>query len=180
MNERTLVIVKPDGVEQSLTGEIIKRYESVGLKLVAMKMIVPTEEMAIDHYYKIGGEDWLEAVGAKARAAYEKKGEQSPYKKNRDNGVAVMNANAKYLSSGPVIAMIWQGEGAVDLVRKVTGGTEPVTADKGTIRGDLASDSYAAADAEGRSVHNLVHASGTIDEARQEIDMWFRPEEITS
>jgi nucleoside-diphosphate kinase len=72
-NERSLVIIKPDGVQRSLIGEIIKRYEQVGLKLVGLKMVIPTEEMATDHYYKVGGEAWLEAVGAKARAAYEKK-----------------------------------------------------------------------------------------------------------
>ncbi len=179
-NEKTLVIIKPDGVQRSLIGEIIGRYERVGLKLVAMKFLRPTEEMATDHYYKVGGEAWLEAVGAKARAAYEKKGQQSPFETNRENGVAVMKANARYMSAGPVVAMVWQGAHAVPLVRKMTGGTEPLTSDMGTIRGDFTLDSYAAADVDKRSIRNLMHASGTVEEAEQEIGMWFKPEEVLS
>lgn len=177
-NERTLVIIKPDGVQRSLIGEIIGRYERVGLKLVGLKLLIPTEEMAIDHYYKVGGEDWLEAVGAKAQAAYEKKGQQSPYATNRENGEAVMKANAKYLSAGPVVAMVWQGNQAVPLVRKLTGGTEPLGSDVGTIRGDFTLDSYDAADTDSRSIRNLIHASGTVDEANKEIPMWFKEEEL--
>ena len=175
-----MVIIKPDGVQRSLIGEIIKRFELVGLKLVGLKMLIPTEQMATDHYYNVGGEEWLEAVGAKARAAYEKKGQESPYKTNRDNGVAVMEANAKYLSAGPVIAMIWQGGHAVELVRKIAGFTEPLTAAPGTIRGDFTLDSFAAADTDRRSIRNLIHASGKVEEAEKEIDMWFKPEEVLS
>jgi len=180
MQEKTLVIIKPDGVQRSLIGEIIKRFELVGLKLVGLKMTIPTEQMATDHYYKVGGEEWLEAVGAKARAAYEKKGKESPYKTNRENGVAVMEANAKYMSAGPVIAMIWQGGNAIELVRKIAGFTEPLTAAPGTIRGDFTLDSFSAADTDGRSIRNLIHASGKAEEAEQEIDMWFKPEEVLS
>ena len=175
-----MVIIKPDGVQRSLIGEIIKRFELVGLKLVGLKMLIPTEQMATDHYYNVGGEEWLEAVGAKARTAYEKKGQESPYKTNRDNGVAVMEANAKYLSAGPVIAMIWQGGHAVELVRKIAGFTEPLTAAPGTIRGDFTLDSFAAADTDRRSIRNLIHASGKVEEAEKEIDMWFKPEEVLS
>lgn len=176
--ERTLVIIKPDGVQRTLIGEIIKRYERVGLKMIALKMLIPTEEMAVKHYYEVGGDAWLEEVGRKARAAYEKKGMQSPYATNMENGKAVMMSNAKYLSSGPVIAMIWQGNGAVGLVRKITGGTEPLTSDVGTIRGDLTLDSYQIADVDQRSVRNLIHASGNTEEAEKEIPIWFKKEEI--
>jgi len=176
--ERTLVIIKPDGVQRSLAGEIIKRYERTGLKLIAMKIVVPGIEMAEKHYYDVGGEEWLEEVGRKARAAYEKKGLKSPYKTNRDNGMAVLKSNAKYLSSGPVIAMIWQGNQAVGLVRKITGATEPLSSDVGTIRGDFTLDSYAMADMDSRSVRNLIHASGTVEEAEKEIPNWFKKDEI--
>lgn len=176
--ERTLVIIKPDGIQRSLIGELIHRYERTGLKLVALKMAIPTEKMAIKHYYEVGGDAWLEEVGRKARAAYEKKGLKSPYVNNMENGRAVMMANAKYLSSGPVIAMVWQGNGAVALVRKITGGTEPLTSDVGTIRGDLTLDSYAMADLDRRSVRNLIHASGTTDEAEKEIAIWFKKDEL--
>jgi len=176
--EKTLVIVKPDGVQRSLIGEIIKRYERSGLKLIGLKMVMPTEEMATRHYYEVGGDEWLESVGEKARASYEKKGLKSPYKTNMDNGQAVLKANAKYLSSGPVVAMVWQGNQAVALVRKITGGTEPLTSDVGTIRGDLTLDSYAIADIDQRSVRNLIHASGDVDEATKEIDIWFKKDEL--
>ena len=176
--ERTLVIIKPDGVQRSLIGEIIKRYERSGLKLIATKMLIPTEDMAIKHYYEVGGDAWLEEVGRKARESYEKKGLKSPYDTNMENGQAVMKSNAKYLSSGPVVAMIWQGNQAVALVRKITGGTEPLTSDVGTIRGDFTLDTFALADMDQRSVRNLIHASGAIEEAEKEIPIWFDAREI--
>jgi nucleoside-diphosphate kinase len=141
-------------------------------------MVIPTEEMAIEHYYGVGGDEWLEAVGKKESASYEKKGLKSPYKTYKENGMAVMKANAKYLSSGPVIAMIWQGNMAVGIVRKITGSTEPLTSDVGTIRGDFTIDSYALADTDNRSVRNLIHASGTVEEAAKEIKIWFKEVEI--
>ncbi|MEK7557949.1 MAG: nucleoside-diphosphate kinase [Patescibacteria group bacterium] len=177
-NEQTLVIIKPDGIQRCLIGEIIRRYERTGLKLKAIKMVIPSEEMAIQHYYEVGGDAWLEEVGRKARASYEKKGLTSPHATNMDNGKAVMAANAKYLSSGPVIAMIWQGNGSVGLVRKITGGTEPLTSDIGTIRGDFTIDSYAMADIDQRSIRNLIHSSGTIEEAEKEIKIWFKENEL--
>jgi nucleoside-diphosphate kinase len=177
-NERTLVIIKPDGPQRSLIGEIIKRYERSGLKLVAMKMLIPTEEMAIKHYYEVGGDAWLEEVGRKARENYERKGLKSPYATNMDNGQAIMKSNAKYLSSGPVVAMIWQGNQATALVRKITGGTEPLSSDVGTIRGDFTLDTYQMADLDQRSIRNLIHASGNTEEAEKEIPIWFNSEEI--
>jgi nucleoside-diphosphate kinase len=176
--ERTLVIIKPDGIQRSLIGEIIKRYERVGLKMIALKMLVPTEEMAIKHYYEVGGDAWLEEVGRKAREAYKKKGLESPFTTNMDNGRAIMKSNAKYLSSGPVIAMIWQGNQAVGLVRKITGGTEPLSSDMGTIRGDFTLDTYQMADLDQRSIRNLIHASGLSEEAEKEIPIWFSENEI--
>jgi len=177
-NEKTLVVIKPDGVQRSLVGEIIKRYERTGLKMIGIKMIIPAEDMAVKHYYDIGGDAWIEEVGRKARAAYEKKGEVSPFKTNKENGEAVLKANAKYLSSGPVVAIVWQGAGAVELVRKITGATAPLLADVGTIRGDFTLDSFALADTDGRSVRNLIHASGTVEEAEKEIGIWFDEKEV--
>lgn len=176
--ERTLVIIKPDGVQRSLIGEIMKRYERVGLKMIALKMMVPTEDMAIKHYYEVGGDAWLEEVGRKAAAAYEKKGMKSPFATFKENGEAIMKANAKYLSAGPVIAMIWQGNQAVALVRKITGGTEPLSSDMGTIRGDFTLDTYQMADLGQRSIRNLIHASGLVEEAEKEIPIWFSKDEI--
>lgn len=177
-DERTLVIIKPDGVQRSLIGEIIRRYEQTGLKLIALKMLIPSAKLAHEHYYLIGGDEWIENVGKKAKAAYEKRGMESPFKSNRENGLAVLERNAKYLSSGPLVIMIWQGNMAVELVRKITGGTEPLTSDIGTIRGDFTLDSYALADTDERSVRNLIHASGSTAEAEKEIKFWFKEEEI--
>jgi len=176
--ERTLVIIKPDGIQRSLIGEIVKRYERAGLKLISMKMLIPTEEMATKHYYEVGGDAWLEEVGRKARENYEKKGLKSPFATNMENGKAIMKSNAKYLSAGPVVAMIWQGNQATGLVRKITGGTEPLSSDVGTIRGDFTLDTYQMADAGERSIRNLIHASGNTEEAEKEIPIWFSEKEI--
>ena len=176
--EQTLVIMKPDGIQRSLIGEIIKRYEQTGLKLIALKMMIPAEKQATKHYYDVGGDEWIEEVGRKASVAYEKKGEKSPYKTYSENGWAILKANAKYLSAGPVVVMIWQGANAVELVRKITGATAPLLADVGTIRGDFTLDSYALADTDRRSIRNLIHASGTVDEANQELKIWFKENEI--
>ena len=126
----------------------------------------------------VGGEEWIMNVGTKAAAAYEKKGMKSPFATPRENGMAILKTNASYLSSGPVVAMIWQGAHAVEVVRKLTGGTEPRTSDVGTIRGDYMLDSYQMADAEGRSIRNLIHASGTPEEAEKEIPIWFEKDEL--
>ncbi len=176
--EKTLVIIKPDGIQRSLVGEITKRYERVGFKLIGLKMIIPTEKQATAHYYDVGGDKWIEEVGRKASAAYKKKGKESPYKTYSENGWAILKANAKYLSAGPVIIMIWQGANAIELVRKLTGATAPLLADVGTIRGDFTLDSYALADTDQRSVRNLIHASGEVDEAKKEIEIWFKEDEI--
>ncbi len=178
-NERTLVIVKPDGVQRSLIGEIVRRYEQSGLKLVAIKMLIPSSDTAREHYM-IGGEEWLENVGKKASEAYERKGEKSPYATHRENGLAVLDACSTYLSAGPVVAMIWEGNQSVGVVRKITGGTEPLSSDVGTIRGDLTIDSFKMADTDGRAVRNLIHASGSTEEAEKEIAIWFKNEEIVS
>ena len=177
--EQTLVILKPDAVQRSLIGEIIRRYEQSGLKLVAMKMVIPTPEMATAHYMT-GGEEWLENVGKKAAVAYERKGQKSPYATFRENGMAILNANAKYLSAGPVVAMVLEGHQSVAVARKITGGTEPLSSDVGTIRGDLTIDSYQLADTDVRSIRNLIHASGAADEAQKEIPIWFAPNELLS
>jgi nucleoside-diphosphate kinase len=175
--ERSLVIIKPDGVQRTLIGEIIRRYERTGLKMVAMKMVIPTPEMATAHYM-VGGEEWLETVGKKAASAYEKKGQKSPFATYRENGVAILKANSQYLSSGPVVAMIWEGHQTVGIIRKLTGGTEPLSSDVGTIRGDFTIDSYQLADTDSRSIRNMIHASGTAEEAEKEIPLWFETKDI--
>ncbi len=174
--EKTLVLIKPDGIQRSLIGEIIKRYERTGLKLVGLKFLVPTPEMTKAHY--LSDEGWLENVGKKSIAAYEKKGLKSPFDDPIKCGEAVLERLIKYLTSGPVAAMVWQGNEAVGIVRKITGGTEPLTSDVGTVRGDLTIDSYALGDTDERAVRNLIHASGSPQEAEKEIKIWFNDDEI--
>ena len=174
--ERTLVIVKPDGIQRALIGEIIKRYERTGLKLVALKMLVPTEKMVEEHY--LLDPDWKKNVGEKAIASYVKRGETPPSTDPIEVADSVVVSLKKYMTSGPVIAMIWEGGHAVELVRKITGGTEPRSAGVGTIRGDFVLDSYQMADTDTRAIRNLIHASGTVPEAEMEIPHWFNKDEI--
>lgn len=175
-NERTLVVIKPDGVQRSLIGEIIKRYERSGLKLVGVKMVVPTVEH-IEKHYTIDPE-WRRVTGEKTIKGYKDKGLPPPSENPLEITAVILANLKKYMTSGPVIAMVWQGVHAVKVVRKITGGTEPLTSDVGTIRGDLVLDSYQLSDTDGRSVRNLIHASGSVDEANKEIALWFAPSEI--
>jgi nucleoside-diphosphate kinase len=174
--EKTFVIIKPDGIQRTLIGEIIRRYERAGLKLCALKMIVPTAEMAERHYTL--DSEWLRKVGEKSITSYQDKGLVPPYTDPIAVGKSVLKRLVKYLTSGPVIVMVWQGAHAVGVVRKITGGTEPLTSDVGTIRGDFVIDSYQLADPDDRSIRNLVHASGSVKEAEDEINLWFKKDEI--
>lgn len=176
--ERTLVIVKPDGIQRALIGEIMKRYERLGLKLVALKMLVPTETMIEEHY--LLDPNWKKNVGEKSIASYVKKGETPPSSDPIEVANIVVEALKKYMTSGPVIVMVWEGAHSVELVRKITGGTEPRSAAIGTIRGDFVLDSYQMADTDGRAIRNLIHASGSVPESEMEIPHWFKPEEVIS
>jgi nucleoside-diphosphate kinase len=174
--ERTLVIVKPDGVQRSLIGEIVGRFERVGLKLVGMKLMVPSEEKTEQHY--LLDPEWLQKVGEKAIAAYEKKGITPPTKDPAEAGKKVLNGLKTYFTAGPALFMVWQGAHAVPVVRKLVGGTEPLSSDVGTIRGDFVLDSYQMADTDNRAVRNLIHASGSVEEANMEIPHWFAENEL--
>ncbi len=174
--ERTLVLIKPDGVQRTLIGEIIKRYERMGLKLVALKMVVPTVDQIEKHYTL--DPSWRKVTGEKTIQSYIDKGIKPPLEDPYEVTGKILENLKKYMTSGPVIAMIWQGAHAVQIVRKVTGKTEPLTSDVGTIRGDFVLDSYQMSDDDGRSVRNLLHASGSVKEAEMEINHWFKPEEI--
>ena len=174
--ERTLVIVKPDGVQRGLIGEVIRRYENVGLKLVGIKIGVPSVEK-IEQHYTLDPE-WRRVTGEKTIAGYKKKGMQPPSEDPLEI-TAVILANLKtYMTAGPVVFMVWQGAHAVQIVRKITGGTEPLTSDVGTIRGDYVLDSYQMSDTDNRAVRNVIHASGSPEEADMEIKHWFLPSEL--
>ena len=174
--EKSLVLIKPDGVQRGLIGEIINRYERTGLKLVGLKFLVPSPELVEKHY--LTDPDWKTKVGLKSIESYKKKNLIPPSSNPEELGEQVLNRLKKYLSSGPVVAMVWQGVGAVAVVRKITGKTEPATSDVGTIRGDYTIDAYQLADSDNRAVRNLVHASGSREEAEKEIKLWFKPGEL--
>lgn len=176
-DERTLVVIKPDGVQRSLMGEIIGRYEAVGLKLVGMKMLVP-EAAHIEAHYTLDP-NWRRVTGEKTIKGYKDKGLTPPSEDPLAITAKILANLKKYMTSGPVVAMVWEGAHAVKIVRKITGGTEPLTSDVGTIRGDYVLDSYQMADTDDRAVRNLIHASGSVDEADMEIRHWFKPEELT-
>lgn len=174
--ERTLVIVKPDGVQRGLVGEVIQRYERTGLKLVALKMVIVDEARAEQHY--LVDPDWKRKSGQKTIDSYEKKGLKAPSDDPEKVGEITLAKLKKFMTSGPVVAMVWQGMHAVGVVRKITGGTEPLTSDVGTIRGDFTIDSYEVSDEDNRATRNIVHASGSAEEAEKEIVLWFKPEEL--
>lgn len=177
-SERTLVIIKPDGIQRSLIGEIISRYERIGLKLTAVKMLVPTADM-IERHYTLDPE-WCMKTGLKSIKGYTDKGLKPPSTDPLKVTEKILKVLVKYMTSGPVVAMIWQGAHAVQIVRKITGGTEPLTSDVGTIRGDYVLDSYSMSDADGRAIRNVIHASGSVNEAEDEIKHWFKENEINN
>ncbi len=174
--ERTLVIIKPDGVQRTLIGEIIKRFERTGYKLVGIKMVVPSEEHVEKHYTL--NPEWSRITGEKTIANYLKNGEK-PWSEDPFEVTKIVLKNLKkYITSGPVVAMVWEGAHAVEVIRKITGGTEPRSSDVGTIRGDFVLDSYIMADTDKRAVRNLIHSSGNVKEAEMEISHWFLKNEL--
>ena len=175
-HERTMVIIKPDGLQRSLVGEIVKRFEQVGLKLVAAKMMVPTAEQ-IEKHYTLDPE-WRVKTGLKTIKGYTDKNLVPPLTDPLEVTARILKNLIRYMTSAPVIVMVWEGAHAVEIVRKVTGGTEPLTSGVGTIRGDFVLDSYRLSDVDSRSVRNLVHASGSVKEAEDEIAHWFSPKEL--
>ena len=173
--ERTLAIIKPDGVQRNLMGEILGRFERAGLKVVAMKLTWPSSELVGEHY--ADDENYHKSVGEKALQNAKDKG-MVINESALDIGKRVREANMRYLSTGPVLTFVLEGNTAIQTVRNIIGGTNPLSADIGTIRGDLTIDDFAQADIETRSVRNLMHASGDSSEAEREIKLWFEDSEL--
>ena len=178
--EKTVVLVKPDGVKRGLIGEVIKRFESRGLKVIALKMIIASEEHAHSHYPN--SEEWLRGMGEKTLETYKQYGKDPMKEIGSDDaleiGKMVAGWNVEFLTSGPMVAMVVQGIHAVDMVRKIVGKTIPAVAEMGTIRGDFSVDSPTLANAGKRAIHNVVHASGDQSEAEHELKHWFENGEI--
>ncbi len=180
IKERTFVIIKPDGVQRSIVGDIIKRLEGTGLKITAMKMLIPTREQTLAHYNK--DDVWFEAKGKGIIENMEKAGEKIE-KSAIEYGKDIIEGNVAFMTCCPVVAMVLEGNKAIGIVKKMVGGTEPLTSDVGTIRGDMTIDSYELANIDGRAVRNLIHCTDPEDgqeEAEREIKVWLEEEEIKS
>lgn len=180
--EQTLVLVKPDGVARGIVGEIIHRFERAGLKIVAMKMVWPTEELVDAHYPK--DEKFKRILGRKTLDTYEENHldpmEELGMSDELELGEFIRSTLIRSLTWGPVVALVLEGNHVVSQVRQMTGSTMPSGSLPGTIRGDFSVDSAALANAKKRAVRNIIHASGEIDEAKHEIDLWFDKDEIVS
>lgn len=158
-----------------MMGEIVKRIERVGLKFVAMKLLVPKADQCWDHYNK--DEKWFLEKGERILNDRKEKG-LSIDKDAIGYGKEIVEHNVNFMTSGPVLAMVIEGNQAVGIVKKLVGGTEPLTCDVGTIRGDLTVDSYLLAGVDGRAVRNLIHCSDAVESAQREIKIWFNESEI--
>ncbi len=180
--ERTFVMVKPDGVKKGLIGEIIKRFEQRDLKIVALEMFQPTIEQVDNHYPKDAV--WVKRLGEKTLATYQKYG----YDAKKDFGTMapeeigpeIRKWLIDFLLLTPLVKMVVEGTHAIDMVHKICGPTMPNQAEMGTIRGDFSIDSPTLANAEKRAVANIVHASETPEEAAHEIELWFGDRKMQS
>ena len=178
--ERTLLIIKPDGVKRGLIGEIIGRLEQSGLKIIALELFKASAEQIDDHYPK--DKAWINRLGEKTLQTYAKYG-FDPIKELGTTDKEIIGQKVRkwlidFMTSGPLVKIVAKGIHAVDMVRKIAGNTMPALAERGTIRGDFSVDSAAAANRDKRAVHNLIHASETLEDAEYEIKFWFAPEEI--
>ncbi|MFC1609262.1 nucleoside-diphosphate kinase [Patescibacteria group bacterium] len=173
--ERTFVIIKPDGVQRALVGDIIKRFEKTGLKFSAFKFLIPTADQCWEHYDK--DDEWFLEKGTNIVKDREAAG--LPIEKEAiDYGKDIIQQLVDFMTSGPVLAMVIEGNKSVEIVKKIVGGTEPLTSDVGTIRGDLTVDSYDLAGIDGRAVRNLIHCTDAPEEADREIKIWINENEI--
>lgn len=178
--EKTILIIKPDGVKRGLIGEIISRIEKRGLKIISLEMIQATRDQINNHYPK--DEKWIKRLGEKTLKNYQKFGFDAKKELGTieplEIGKMVRNWLIDYLISGPMVKMVIKGIHAIEMVRKLVGKSLPAEAEMGTIRGDFSVDDATAANRDKRAIHNLVHASETAEEAENEINLWFAPEDI--
>lgn len=175
--ERTLFIIKPDGVQRGLIGEIMSRFERKGLKPIAIKLAQATKKQAAEHYSSLD-DAWCVKVGGYVAAAYAEQGLEFKYASKLEAGRAVKKSLVGYLACGPVFAVVFEGAHAVEHVRKLLGSTNPLQSDIGTIRGDFTIESITLANSFDRTVRNIAHASESVEEAEREIAVWFKQDEL--
>lgn len=178
--ERTFVMVKPDGVQRGLVGEVISRFEQRGMKVIALKMVEPSLEHISNHYPT--DDAWIERLGEKGFKSFAELGidpmEVMGTTNKKEAGTQVRQWLLDYMTGAPVVPMVVEGLHAIEMVRKIAGNTLPLKAELGTIRGDYSADSPASANVEKRAIKNILHASETPEEAEHEIAHWFSEEEI--
>lgn len=179
--ERTLVVLKPDAVQRGIVGEIITRFERVGLKIVASKLFIPSRDL-LDRHYPSDRKEFVEGLGSRTLESYKEMGldpiEQFGNEDAARIGEQVRTWLTDFMSSGPVFAFALEGPHAIEVVRKIVGSTLPQKAQPGTIRGDYSFDSSYLANSASRPIKNLIHASGNQEEATFELDLWFSDDEI--
>lgn len=179
--ERTLIVIKPDAIQRNIVGDIITRYEKVGLKIIGMKMFIPTRDL-LNKHYPVDRTEFIEGMGNKTLENMqnlgldpkEKFGHTDPHK----IGIEIQKWLVEFMAKSPVIAIVLEGPHAVEVVRKIRGHTLPLMAQPGTITGDYSFDSSSIANNDMRPIRNLVHASGNVDEAEFEIGLWFSDSEL--
>ena len=178
--EKTVFIIKPDGVKRGLVGEILSRFEKRGLKIIALDMVWASKEEMDGHYPK--DEAWIKRLGEKSLANYQQYGVDPKEKLGTDNpleiGRMIRKWVVEYMTSGPVVKGVVSGVHAIDMVRKICGNSLPNLADMGTIRGDFSVDSAVSANLNKRATRNIIHASENKQEVENEMKLWFKEKEI--
>lgn len=181
MNERTLVVLKPDAVQRGIVGDIITRFEKVGLKIVGSKMFIPSQEL-LDKHYPSDRKEFVEGLGNRTLESYREMGLNPIEQFGHDDPALIGESVRKWLTdfmrSGPVFAFVLEGPHVIEVVRKIVGSTLPQKAIPGTIRGDYSFDSSFLANSNSRPVKNLIHASGNLEEATVEVGLWFDDSEM--
>jgi nucleoside-diphosphate kinase len=182
MIERTLIILKPDAVKRGLVGKVIETFENVGLKLMAAKMLRPDEQAIKNHYP--GTSEWLKEMGEKTLTSFKQSGDDvmKTFKTEDPEklGQFIYDRLIKYWMEGPIVVMVWQGQNAVTVARKLRGHTIPALADPGTLLAQYSFDSSPLSASLDRVVKTFIHASGSTDEAKREIKYWFGEAEFKS
>ncbi len=174
--EQTLVLIKPDALQRSLVGDILSRIEKTGLKLVGVKMIRASKRQLYEHYNK--DNKWYEQKG-QMQVERMKKAGKSVNRATIEFGKDIIRGSVEFMMASPLVAMVWEGNQAIGVVKKIVGSTEPLASDVGTIRGDYQLDSFDLVDIDGRgSVRNLIHCSDEKREAKREIKLWFDKKEM--
>jgi nucleoside-diphosphate kinase len=174
-HERSLVIIKPDAVARHLVGEVLARFERKGLKIAALKLVWPTDDLAEEHY--VVTEDWLQSSGQRTYDGYIARGIEPPMEP-RELALNTRRKLMETLTAGPVVVMVLEGAHVVEVVRKMRGATNPLQAEVGTIGFDYSLESYEVSDAGDWAVKNIIHGSDSAENALREMALWFKPEEV--